>query len=64
MTIRLKKKKTKRKTHKIEVRVSLDFKNILKQKALLYCGGNLSEYILAALSNYEIKGKDLEEKSP
>lgn len=64
MTIRLKKKKSKRKTAKLEVRVSPEFKNKLKQKALLYCDGNLSDFILCALENYEMKRKDLEIKSP
>jgi len=61
--IKMKEKKRKRKSQKIEVRVSEEFKNKVKQKALLYCEGNLSEYILSALENYKPRREDLEIKN-
>lgn len=62
--IKMKKKKRKSKDVKIEVRVDKVYKNGLKQKALLYCDGNLSEFILCALDNYVPRREDLEIKNP
>lgn len=57
--MRLKKSKLK-KTEFVGLRVSQDELNRIKQRALLYCEGNVSEFMLYAALNYEIKEKDLE----
>ena len=62
--INIKHKKRRRKETKIEVRVTEEFKNNLKKKALLYCKGNVSEYIINALENYWPSKDDLEIKKP
>lgn len=59
------KNKTKRrKGAKIEMRVSKEYKNKLKQKALLYNKGNLSKLITVALEDYFQMREDLEIKNP
>ena len=61
LNMRLRRMKEK-KSEFIGLRVSVEELNRIKQRALLYCEGNMSEFILYACLNYEIKEKDLEQK--
>jgi len=62
--IKMKRIEKTRKSEKIEIRVSKEYKNKLKQKALLYCEGNLSAFITTALNNYVPRREDLEIENP
>ena len=57
--VRLKKVK-KQKTRHIGIRTTDKEYNEIKKRALLYTEGNVSEFMLYAAKNYEIKEKDLE----
>lgn len=53
------------KSERIDLRVSKEIKNKIRQKAALYTNGKLSEYILYAALNFVASIEDFEEtKSP
>jgi hypothetical protein len=56
------KKRSGKKTEFIGLRMSKEDKNKIMQRALLYCEGNISEFLLYAALNYEISRKDLDMK--
>lgn len=58
------KKRAGKKTEFIGLRMSLEDKNKIFQRALLYTEGNLSEFILYAALNYTISREDLDQRLP
>lgn len=58
------KRRNGKKTEFIGMRLSLEDLNRIRQRALLYCEGNISEFMLYAALNYHISRKDLDEKLP
>ena len=58
------KKRAGKKSEFIGLRLSLEDLNKIRQRALLYCEGNISEFMLYAAINYTISRKDLDEKLP
>lgn len=58
------KKRAGKKSEFVGLRLSLDDLNKIRQRALLYCDGNISEFILYAALNYTISRKDLDDSLP
>lgn len=58
------KKRVGKKSEFIGLRCSLEDLNKIRQRALIYCEGNISEFILYAALNYHISRKDLDESLP
>jgi len=59
-TMRIKKGPGK-KSEFIGLRLTLKDLNKIRQRSLIYCEGNISEFVLYAALNYTINRKDLEE---
>lgn len=58
------KKRAGKKSEFIGLRLSLEDLNKIRQRALLYCEGNISEFILYSALNYTISRKDLDDSLP